>query len=186
MRSASRCADARILCSLFLSISSLYLFPRILFECLIKVAGERCNHPDRSPRNASGRSSSRATTIPWRLRCGEPIRREDPYSREESDLDSRTPAALFVSDALNRIRRDGFAFVRVSIHPARPRSRETSSNVVDGGYQLSAHRYILYVFSLKSTLEINATTLIRGLLCCSIKRCEMLKHFTPFFIILYL
>lgn len=119
MRSSSQCAVYRA--RVPPSISPLVFYSNVSLK-----SDERCNHPDRSLRNASGRSSSRATTIPWRLRCGEPIRREDPYSRKESDLDSHTcRARLFVSssDALNRIRRDGFAFARVPIHPAkRPRS----------------------------------------------------------------
>lgn len=50
--------------------------------------------------------------------CGEPIHLEDPYSREA--VATRTPAALgFASDALNRIRRDGFAFAHHD-PPSRP------------------------------------------------------------------
>lgn len=60
--------------------------------------------------------------------CGEPIHREDPYSREA--VATRTPTALVsASDALNRIRRDGFAFAHRDL-PSRytfvvPLRRET-------------------------------------------------------------
>lgn len=68
----------------------------------------RSNHPDRFLLKALPRVLAREPRG-RRGGCGEPIRREDPYSREA--IAARTPAALvFASDALNRIRRDGFAF----------------------------------------------------------------------------
>lgn len=139
------------------SRSAVYLSPCILFERLIKVGREM--QSSRSVATERFRaSSSRATTIPWRLRCGEPIRREDLYSRKESDLDSHTcRARLFVSssDASSGIRRDGFAFARVPIDLAkRPRS-------------IATYMYIFRIL-LKSIRE-TWPTLIRGLLDWSVK-----------------
>lgn len=143
-----------------------FISPLVFYSNVSLKSDERCNHPDRSLRNASGRTSSRATTIPWRLRCGEPIRWEDPYSRKESELDSHTCRAhLFVSssDALNRIRRDGFAFARVPIHPAKPRRVPEASST-------GISTFCVYIFHilLKSTRE-TWPTLIRGLLDWSMK-----------------
>lgn len=123
--------------------------PLVFYSNVSLKSDERCNHPDRSLRNASGRSSSRATTIPRRLRCGEPIRREDPYSRKESDLDSHTCRARLIVGCTEQNSQRWFC-IRARPNPPR----EASSKHRRRGYRLSMHRYV-YVFCirLKSTRE---------------------------------
>lgn len=159
-----RYRDARRIALVFCALS---LPPAFYSNVSLKSNG-RCNHPDRSLRNASGRTSSRATTIPWRLRCGEPIRWEDPYSRKESEPGShtcpRSSLRLIVRCIEIEFRRDGFAFARVPIHPAKPRRVPEASSA-------GISTFAVYAYFTHS-LEINSRTwptLIRGLLDWSVK-----------------
>lgn len=131
--------------SIYLSIS-----PLVFYSSVSLKSDERCNHPDRSPRIASGRSSSRATirrlavAMRWTNSLG------GSHIRGKRAILTRAPAAPVSSSQMHWIE---FAEMVLHLRESQftPRSREASSNVVrDIGFpRIATHTHLV-------SLEINS------------------------------